>query len=48
MKKSQPAQEIEMIPLARINVLNPRVRNKKIFREIISNIAEVGLKVTVR
>jgi ParB family chromosome partitioning protein len=35
---------VEMIPVDRINVVNPRVRNKKIFREIVSNIAELGLK----
>jgi ParB family transcriptional regulator, chromosome partitioning protein len=35
---------IEMIPVDRIDIVNPRVRNKKIFREIISNIAELGLK----
>ena len=33
-----------MIPTDRITVLNPSVRNKKIFMEIISNIAELGLK----
>ena len=33
-----------MIPIDRITVINPRVRNKKIFKEIISNIAELGLK----
>ena len=33
-----------MIPIDRIDVINPRVRNKKIFKEIVSNIAELGLK----
>ena len=33
-----------MIPIERITVVNPRARNKKIFKEIISNIAEIGLK----
>ena len=33
-----------MIPIDRITVINPRVRNKKIFKEIVSNIAELGLK----
>lgn len=37
-------QHIEMIPIARINVLNPRARNKKVHREIVSNIETVGLK----
>jgi ParB family chromosome partitioning protein len=37
-------QHIEMIPIARINVLNPRARNKRVHREIVSNIEAVGLK----
>ncbi len=44
MKRSQEAQAVEMIPVDRITVINPRVRNKKIFKEIISNIDELGLK----
>jgi ParB family chromosome partitioning protein len=35
---------VELIPVDRITVINPRVRNKKVFKEIISNIAELGLK----
>src|SRR6516225_6419925 len=42
MKKQ--AQTVEMIPIDRIVVINPRVRNQRIFREIIENIAEIGLK----
>jgi ParB family chromosome partitioning protein len=44
MKRLNKAQAIEMIPLERITVINPRVRNKKVFKEIVSNIAEIGLK----
>src|SRR5260370_1064289 len=44
MKRLQEAQAVEMIPLDRISVINPRVRNKKIFKEIIANIGELGLK----
>jgi ParB family transcriptional regulator, chromosome partitioning protein len=44
MRECQDAPHVEMIPIDRITVLNPRVRNKKIFREIISNIGELGLK----
>jgi ParB family transcriptional regulator, chromosome partitioning protein len=44
MKRSQEAQNVELIPIDRITVINPRVRNKRIFKEIISNIAELGLK----
>ncbi len=35
---------IEMIPIDRIAVINPRVRNKKVFREIVDSISKVGLK----
>jgi ParB family chromosome partitioning protein len=44
MKKSNEAQAVEMIPVESITVVNPRVRNKRIFKEITSNIAEIGLK----
>lgn len=39
-----PAQRIEMIPISRITILNPRIRNKRNFKEIVENIAELGLK----
>lgn len=41
---ARPAQRVEMIPIDRISVVNPRVRNKRIFEEIVANIAEIGLK----
>jgi ParB family chromosome partitioning protein len=41
---SSDSDTIELIPIERITVINPRVRNKKIFKEIVSNIAELGLK----
>ncbi len=44
MKRSQQAQAVEMIPIEHITVINPRVRNKTIFKEIVANIAELGLK----
>jgi ParB family transcriptional regulator, chromosome partitioning protein len=44
MNRPHEAHAVEMIPVERITVVNPRVRNKKIFKEIISNIAEIGLK----
>jgi ParB family chromosome partitioning protein len=37
-------QKIEMIPIARISVLNPRTRNKKLHCEIVNNIETIGLK----
>lgn len=41
---ASPVPEIEMIPVERITVVNPRVRNKRIFREIVTNIEQLGLK----
>jgi ParB family transcriptional regulator, chromosome partitioning protein len=35
---------VEMIPIGLITVVNPRVRSKRIFEEIVANIAELGLK----
>lgn len=44
MNTAIPSQRIEMISIDRITVVNPRVRNKRVFRGIVENIAEVGLK----
>ena len=44
MTRAAPASEIRMIEIDRINVLNPRARNKKILTEIAENIVQVGLK----
>ncbi|MDG1373057.1 MAG: plasmid partitioning protein RepB C-terminal domain-containing protein [Paracoccaceae bacterium] len=38
------SQAVELIPIDRITVVNPRVRNRKAFKEIVDNIAELGLK----
>ncbi len=38
------ASQIKTIPIDEINVLNPRVRNKKVFDDITDNITQVGLK----
>lgn len=35
---------VDVIPIDRIRVLNPRVRNRRNFREIVDNIGRVGLK----
>jgi len=42
MSKSHTS--IKMIPIEKINILNPRVRNQKLFNGIVDNIAQVGLK----
>lgn len=39
-----PAQRVEMIPVGQVTVVNPRVRNQRNFREIVDNIAKIGLK----
>lgn len=44
MNPARPAQRIEWIPIDRITVVNPRIRNKRAFREIVDNIAQIGLK----
>lgn len=43
-------QAIQLIPIARIHVLNPRARSRRQHREIVENIETIGLKrpVTVR
>lgn len=43
MNHARPS-EIQMIPIHAINILNPRVRNKKVFADIAGNIDRVGLK----
>jgi len=35
---------IEQIPLDQIEVVNPRSRNQKVFKQIVDNIAKIGLK----
>src|SRR3954463_5084421 len=35
---------VQMIAVDRIAILNPRHRNKKVFKEIVTNIADIGLK----
>ena len=38
------ATEIRMVPVDLITILNPRVRNKRIFQELVDSIAHLGLK----
>ncbi|MDZ7889391.1 MAG: plasmid partitioning protein RepB C-terminal domain-containing protein [Pseudomonas sp.] len=35
---------IQMIPMEKIRVLNPRVRNRQVFARLVENIAAIGLK----
>jgi ParB family chromosome partitioning protein len=45
-----PVQSIEIIPIGAIDVVNPRARNRRIFKEIVTSVAELGLKrpITVK
>lgn len=36
--------EVKAVPIAAITVLNPRSRNKKVFQELVTSIAHLGLK----
>ena len=47
---TMPIEEVRKLPVASISVLNPRVRNKRIFAELVASVASVGLKkpITVR
>jgi ParB family chromosome partitioning protein len=36
--------EVQSIPVAAITVLNPRARNKRVFQELVTSIANLGLK----
>jgi ParB family transcriptional regulator, chromosome partitioning protein len=36
--------EIQMVPVNAITVLNPRARNRRVFHELITSIAHLGLK----
>lgn len=44
MKNASSVPSVELVPIELINVVNPRVRNKRIFKEIVSNIEQLGLK----
>src|SRR5690606_29170543 len=36
--------EIRSVPVSAITILNPRVRNRRIFEELVASIANLGLK----
>lgn len=38
------AAKIQMIPVEKVEVLNPRERNGRVFEEIVDNIKTIGLK----
>ena len=39
-------ERVTLIPIDRIEVLNSRDRNAKVFEEIVENIQDIGLKKT--
>lgn len=41
---TQATPEIRLVPVKDISVLNPRARNKRIFTELVTSIAHLGLK----
>ncbi|MBI2254738.1 MAG: ParB N-terminal domain-containing protein [Proteobacteria bacterium] len=41
---SNLTSEIQLIPIDQIAVLNPRGRNRKVFKELVTSIAHLGLK----
>jgi len=41
---TESAQGIRRVPIAAITVLNPRSRNRRIFQELVTSIANLGLK----
>lgn len=44
MNSRQQLGEIRMVPVAQIEVINPRERNGRVFKEIVDNIKTIGLK----
>ncbi|EFF76761.1 plasmid partitioning protein RepB C-terminal domain-containing protein [Achromobacter piechaudii] len=41
---TKPTSQVEMIPIAEIAIVNPRIRNQKIHKTITESIEKVGLK----
>ena len=44
MRRGQQSETVQLIPIDRITVINPRVRNRKSFKDIVENIGTIGLK----
>lgn len=47
MSREHPAGNLQMVPIDRVRVLNPRDRNGQVFEEIVGNIKALGLKKPV-
>src|SRR6185437_11926490 len=44
MMKRQAVSKVELVPIDRITVINPRKRNRKVFEGIVRSISQLGLK----
>lgn len=44
-KRKSATKQIKTIPIDQIRYLNPSVRNRRNFQEIVQSIASVGLKL---
>ncbi|WP_321899763.1 plasmid partitioning protein RepB C-terminal domain-containing protein [Paraburkholderia heleia] len=44
MNAQHPPEELRLVPIDRIEVLNPRERSSRVFDEIVKNIRTIGLK----
>jgi ParB family chromosome partitioning protein len=44
MTEQQETITVQIIPVDQIEIINPRIRNRKVFREIVDSISKVGLK----
>jgi ParB family chromosome partitioning protein len=42
--KASPVPSVELVPVDLVTAVNPRVRDPRIFKEIVANIADLGLK----
>jgi ParB family chromosome partitioning protein len=41
---TQTAPDVRMVPVDAITIINPRIRNRRIFQELVTSIAHLGLK----
>jgi ParB family chromosome partitioning protein len=44
MKRRQTVSKVQLVPIDKINVINPRKRNRKVFEGIVRSISQLGLK----
>jgi ParB family transcriptional regulator, chromosome partitioning protein len=44
MKRRQTVSKVQLVPIDKITVINPRKRNRKVFEGIVRSISQLGLK----